>query len=186
MNDRKDRLGATAYVIGGLSFIPLFGFFIGLAAVIWGLVTRKAGGKLLAAIGAGGMAFTVAIYGGLFYFGFIQRGGIYDHLRLQLAQSQLNRLVPVIEFYKVGSGSYPESLEQLAASQPKDSLIFVYDPLDVSSWATPRYFFYQRVDADHYYLRGVGPDGLPFTADDIVPQVDPKFAGKIGLLIEKR
>lgn len=186
MSDRKDRLGAPAYVVAGLSFIPLLGFFIGIAAVIWGLVTPKRGGKLLAAIGAGGMAFTVAVYGGLFYFGFVQRGGIYDHLRLQLAQSQLNRLVPVIEFYKVGSGSYPESLEQLAALQPKDSMIFVYDPSDKNFGATPRYFFYQRVDADHYYLRSVGPDGLPFTADDIVPQVDPKFAGKTGLLLEKR
>jgi len=48
----------------------------------------------------------------------------------------------------------------------------------------PRYFYYERVGTDHYYLRGVGPDGRPFTADDILPQVQLTPGSKLGLLIE--
>jgi hypothetical protein len=186
MNSSETRLGALPYVIGGLSFIPLVGIPFGLAAVIWGLATKKSGGGLLALIGSGGIAFTVLLYGGLFYFGIMQRGGIYDDLRRQMAQSQLNSLVPAIEFYKVGRGVYPESLKHLQDSLPKDSMVFVFDAADFKAWSPPRYFYYERVGTDHYYLRGVGPDGLPFTADDVVPQVDPAIAGKIGLLVDKR
>jgi hypothetical protein len=187
MSDDKERLGAPAYVIGGLAFIPLVGVPFGIAAIVWGLVTGKSGGKLLALLGAGGIAFTVLLYGGLFYFGFVQHGGIYDKLRLQMAQTQLNSLVPAIEFHKVATGAYPRRLEELQKSQPKNSFIFVVDPTDMK-WTgrQPRNFYYEPVGDDHYYLRSVGPDGVPFTADDIVPQVDSSLGGKIGLLIDKR
>jgi len=47
-------------------------------------------------------------------------------------------------------------------------------------------FYYERVGADHYYLRGVGPDGLPFTSDDILPRVKATREGKLGRLIERQ
>ena len=186
MNDRQeDRISSAAFVIAGLSFIPMVGVPFGIAAVGWGLASKKAGGKLAALIGAGGIAFTILIYGSLFYFGFVRQDGLFADLRRLTAQSQLNSLVPAIEFYKVGKGSYPESLKQLQNSMPKDTFIFVYDTSNAKTGAS-NFFFYQRVGADHYYLRSVGPDGVPFTPDDIVPQVEPSMAGKIGLLIDKR
>jgi len=73
-----EKLGTAAYVVGGMSFIPLIGVLFGFAAIAWGLATKKLGGKRLAAIGGAGIAFTLVLYGALFYFGFAQRGGIYD------------------------------------------------------------------------------------------------------------
>ena len=41
----NDRLGAAPFVVGGLSFIPLIGVLFGVIAVLWGLFTKKNGGK---------------------------------------------------------------------------------------------------------------------------------------------
>src|ERR1700722_2798253 len=121
-DDARPKLGALPYVVGGLSFIPLIGLIFGCLSILWGLLTRKAGGKRLALIGALGIASSALLYGGLFYFGFVQRGGIYDHLRQQLAQSSLNSLVPLVEFYKIQHGKYPSSLKELQVSSPKNSI----------------------------------------------------------------
>jgi Type II secretion system (T2SS), protein G len=169
----------VSFVLGGLSDIPLIGVVFGIIAIVVGLATSQPGGKKLAAIGAGGIAFTVLAYSSLFYFGFVQRGGIYDDLRAKLAQSQLNDLVPAVEMYKLQHGAYPESLQVLQRAQPKDSTTFIFDPSDMSFGGNSRLFFYERVGSSHYYLRSVGADGKPFTKDDIVPQVS---GSGIGLL----
>lgn len=182
----SEKLGTFPYVIGGMSFIPLIGVLFGVVAIVWGLVTKKQGGKRLAAIGAGGIGFSLVLYGALFYFGFAQRGGVYDDLRVKLAQTSINSLVPSIEFYKTQNGKYPESLKVLQESLPKESFVSVFDPTVVEFGGQPKYFFYERVDEDHYYLRGLGADGKPFTADDIVPQVSSAPAGKGGLLLERK
>jgi hypothetical protein len=183
MSEKTQKLGTFPFVVGGLSFIPGIGIPFAIAAIIWGLVSKKEGSKTLARMGAGGLVLSCLIYGGLFYFGFVQRGGIYDEMRTQLARRSLNSGVQAIEVYKVQHGRYPESLEELRASLPKDSLLLVNDPTIRQVGGPQEYFFYQRAGADHYYFRGVGPDGAPFTADDIVPQID-NANGKLGLLLE--
>ena len=181
MSDSERKLGGGAFVIGGLSFIPLIGVLFGIVAIVWGLVSRRKGGKALALVGAGGIAFTVALYGGLFYFGMVHRGGIYDELRRKTAQTQLNQLVQSIEFYKITHGGYPPSLDELQKAVGKGAWTFIHDPTDMN--AGPRKFHYERVGTDQYYLRSVGPDGQPFTPDDIVPQVADAQLSKLGLLI---
>jgi hypothetical protein len=181
-----EKLGTAAYVVGGMSFIPLIGVLFGFAAIAWGLATKKLGGKRLAAIGGAGIAFTLVLYGALFYFGFAQRGGIYDDLRAQLAQGTINSLVPSIEFYRIQNGKYPESLKVLQESLPKEGFVSIFDPSVLEFGAQPRYFFYERFGEDHYYLRSVGADGQPFTADDVVPKVPTVPGSKSGLLIERR
>jgi hypothetical protein len=57
----QEGLGAFAYVLGGLSFIPAIGVVFGASAITWGLVTRKKGGRRLAWIGAAGIACTVVM-----------------------------------------------------------------------------------------------------------------------------
>ena len=184
--DSSEKLGTFPYVIGGMSFIPLIGVLFGFVAIVWGLVTKKQGGKRLAAIGAGGIGFSLVLYGALFYFGFAQRGGVYDDLRVKLAQTSINSLVPSIEFYKTQNGKYPESLKVLQESLPKESFVSAFDPTVVEFGGQPKYFFYERVGEDHYYLRGLGADGKPFTADDIVPHISSAPAGKGGLLHERK
>lgn len=185
MTQEPERLSGSAYVVGGLSFIPLIGVLFGVVAILWGLLTSKAGGKTLALIGAAGIVFTIAVYSALFYFGFMYRGGIYDDLRARQAQGLVTELVRVIEFYKVQHGHYPESLETLRGSVPSESPVFIFDPMDVNLSGPSRQFHYQVVDADHYYLLGVGWDGVPFTADDVRPKVDVAPGSKIGLLVKE-
>lgn len=61
--DSSEKLGTFPYVIGGMSFIPLIGILFGFVAIVWGLVTKKQGGKRLAAIGAGGiLEFAMKVY----------------------------------------------------------------------------------------------------------------------------
>jgi hypothetical protein len=181
---QREKLGSLPFVIGGLSFIPLVGVLFGVVAIAWGLASRKPGGRKLALIGGGGIAFSVVLYGALYYFGFIERGGVYDKLRVKLAQSTLITLVQAIETYKVQHGSYPEDLGVLRQSLPQEAMVFIIDPSDVDPKDGQRYFYYERIDGEHYYARSTGPDGEPFTPDDIVPVMGKDGPGKLGLLIE--
>jgi len=183
---QKEKPRVLRYVVGGLSYIPLIGVLFGIVAIIWGLATMKTGGRKLAFIGGGGIVFTVVLYSGLFYFGAIQRGGVYDNLRKRSAETAITSLVQAIEFYRTENGHYPESLEVLRNSLPKGSLIFVFDPTDVNLGGKSRLFHYELVDAGHYYLLGVGPDDTPFTQDDILPKVNVGPASKVGLLIKSQ
>jgi hypothetical protein len=178
------RLGAFPFVIAGLSFVPLLGVLFGLAAIVWGLIARRRGGTKLALVGAAGIGFSILLYGGLYYFGFAQRGGLYDGLREKLAQDNLNALVQSVEFYKLGHGEYPDSLATLKASLPKGSVqsVYVIDPRILPGGKIGQLFYYEKVGSDHYYLRGVAPDGKPFSPGALAPQVAP--GGKIGLLTE--
>ena len=100
-NSQNSRPPVGGYILAGVSFIPLIGVLFGLVAIIWGLATRRRGGLRVALIGAAGICFTIFIYSALFYFGFFQRGGLYDGLRTRMAQDSLNELVKSVEFYKL-------------------------------------------------------------------------------------
>lgn len=180
----SEKLGPFPFVIGGMSFIPVIGLIFGLIAITWGLITSKRGGKRLACIGAGGISLTFILYGTLFYLG-TQPGGAYEKVRVRLAQTSMNSLVPLIEFYKIQNRRYPESLKELQESLPKESFVFVFDPTVLEVGEKQRYFYYEPVGEDHYYLRGLGLDGKPFTDDDIVPHVSSAPSSKIGLLYER-
>lgn len=184
MNEQQEKLGTFPFVIGGMSFVPFIGILFGLISIVWGLITKKAGGKKLILVGGGGILFTVIQYSALFYFGFAQRGGVYDDLRVKLSESTITSLVQAIEFYKIQNGRYPVSLAELQKSLPDNSTVFVFDPTDVKIGGEPRYYHYEHFDNEHYYLLGVGPDGQPFTADDILPSIELGAQSKVGLVIK--
>jgi hypothetical protein len=181
--------GRGSYVIAGLGFIPLIGVVFAIIAIVLGVMRRRSGGKTLILLGFLGIATTVVLYGGIFYFGFVQRGGIYDSLRGRLAKTTLTELVKSIEYYKVTKGQYPRSLPDLRASLGKESFTSIYDPTDPQIWTIPpakerSTFFYQLTDdGTHYYLLGVGPDRRAFTSDDLLPDVSEQDRAKTGLLI---
>lgn len=153
-----------AYVIGGLSFIPLIGLLFGLIAIIWGFAIKHTKLKI---VGTCGIAFTIILYGALGYFGFVQEGGVYDDLRHKMAKAQLTNLVQAIEFYKVQNGHYPDSLEVLQKSLPENSMVFLYDATQVS--AEGRLYYYKVIDEKSYHIRAYGRDGALNTADDVLP-----------------
>jgi hypothetical protein len=179
----RQPLGCLPYAIGGASFIPLFGVVFGLIAIIWG-IARRAWQLIL--LGVCGILVTVVIYGSLFYFGLFQRGGIFDKLRSQLAVTILNDAVKEIEFYKLQHGHYPPKLAEL---DPKDKtqMAKTFDPsINDLNWKRDRHFFYQLdPSGSFYFLRSVGPDGVPFTADDIVPTIPKNEREKTGLRLER-
>lgn len=179
----RSRLGVFAYIIGAFSFIPGLGILFGIASVVWGTVTKKEGGRTLLIMGASGIGLSVVLYSALFYFAFMQRGGVYDGLRTQLAEGSITTLVQAIEFYKIQNGHYPDSLQTLMKSQPGNAMNNVFDPSEPGFGRQPRYFYYELVDDSHYYLLGVGADGKPFTRDDVLPKLKTGPDSKIGLLI---
>ncbi len=108
-----------------------------------------------------------------------------DLIRTRVSQSSANTLVQAIESYKTEHGRYPESLEVLRRSLSSNSTVFGYDPSDeVNPGRQPRDYYYELVDSEHYYLLGVGPDGHPFTQDDIVPNIKANPGSQMGLLIK--
>ena len=146
---------------------------------------KKSGGSFLAGCATAILILVVllvALYGAIYYFGFVQRGGVYDDLRSDFAQMQLNGLIPHIEMYHGQQGVYPETLEALEAFVPDGALILLDDASAHPSDAR-RPLFYERVGEQGYYLRSVGPDGIAFTEDDILP--DAVYADRSGLILEK-
>ena len=185
--DQPETVGTLPTVIAALSFIPLLGVFFGVIAILWGLITRKAKRLRLILLGVGGILFTVLIYGSLFYFGFVQRGGIYDQLRGDLAKQNLTELVRVIEMYKLQHGSYPRSLRSINQSRSRSTepSVMITDVSSMRLGNTPREYYYELIDRDHYYLLGLGEDGRPFTADDLLPKLKTTAHSKVGLVIKR-
>jgi hypothetical protein len=180
-----ERIGTVPHIVAGLSFIPLLGVLFGMVAIAWGVFARRDGGGRIAALGALGIGFTVLFYGGLFYVGVVQRGGLFDEARLESAQASLDGLVPAIEHFRQTRGRYPDSLEELQPTLGPASESAIYDPSDVSLRESPREFFYAREGREGYYLRGIGLDGEPFTRDDLLPRVLAGQAPATGLLLQR-
>jgi hypothetical protein len=131
--------------------------------------------------------FAVVGFSALYYFGNVQRGGVYDDLRSKLNQSQMTSLYPQIEIYKIQHGVYPDSLTELVNSLPKGSPIYLYDASASVSKEPQKFreFYYARVGCDHYYLRSAGLDAIPFTPDDDLPIVEAGAGSKLGLLVRR-
>lgn len=182
----RKKISIFAYIIGGLSLIfswfPFVGWPFAIIAVIWGAFEWKNGGKPVLALGIIGIVLTVSIYGSLFHIA-SKQDGIFADSRNQLTQILLNDLPPLIEFYKLQHGTYPESLKVLQESWTQQQN---HSPLSIKDAAHVREFYYERVGQNHYYLRGLGADGQPFTTDDIVPTVANTPDSKIGLLLQKQ
>lgn len=179
-------IGCLSYVLGGLSFIPLIGVVFGVIVIVLGIIKRKIGGWKLILIGSLGIIFTIVLYGSLFYKGFIERGGTFDELSKQLAQTQLTDLVKHIEYYKIQNGNYPSNLKVF---QPKDgeetkSFIFVNDPMNKElSLGEPSLYYYELInEGKNYYLFSSGIDGIPFSSDDVHPIVSIEEFAKIGYI----
>jgi len=147
-------------------------------SIVWGAISRRAGMRRLIPLGFGGIAVTAVVYVTVFNMGALDFSRIFGGIRYGITQKSLDTLVPLIEDHKVRLGEYPLTLEQLRTSLPRNAPANIYDLSN--GFTRPRLFYYRRVDPDHYYLRGLGPDGKPFTPDDLLPHPDTPG----GLLID--
>lgn len=190
-SENKNNLGCIPYVLGGCSFIPLFGVPFGIAAIIWGVITFRKGGWKPAVVGLCGVLSTFIVYLCTFYFGFVW-GGPYDAMRAKTAKENLTGLVKRIEFYKVTRGQYPESLEEMSMGASNQERLLMMDPTAISAFTTDKmpgrhiYFYYKlEPDKKHYYLLSPGADRKLSTADDIKPDLAETERKSTGLLIQK-
>jgi hypothetical protein len=78
----------AGWVFGGLSFIPMFGVLFGIVAIVIGVV-KKTKGQIY--LGIAGILFSVLLYGGIFYFGFVAKTGPFADLKVKQV-SQLIKL----------------------------------------------------------------------------------------------
>jgi hypothetical protein len=154
--------------------IPLVGAFVGLVFIILGTTRFK--DKWFTLIGAFGITFTVVVYSTLFPAD--KHASIFKNGFKELSKMQVSNLVKDIEFYKIQNGQYPDSLKQL---QVDNKSAFIYDPLQSNQGRQGSLFYYLKV-GDKYKLFSSGEDGIPYTVDDLYPQVSVKVISKIGLL----
>ena len=178
----QGKLGIFPYVVALLSFIPLLGVLVGIVVAFYGFFTKKKGGKIIAAIGICGIAFTVIIYSSLFY---MMNNGEFDGSFKKLSQMGLDNTVHSIEFYKVQNGHYPRTLKRLSEGLTDMAKLNLIDSYSKNgSGNAPSYFYYELIDRNHYYLLSLGKDQMPFTSDDLIPNIPLKQNSKIGLLFK--
>lgn len=165
------------YIASGLSFVPFWGAFIGLLALLAGLTIYKS--RALTIVGTIGLFISLTVYGGLYYFGKIQRGGLFDEQSTDLSRACLKILTEKIELYKLKTGRYPQRLEDATLDNLSELHI---DPiLDKISAVDESRNFYYRLDSNGYYLFSIGFDKKPFTADDIHPVLSDKEINSYGI-----
>jgi hypothetical protein len=166
VDKQKAETAQTSLVLGVLSFIPLIGVPLGIFAIIFGirgLIKGKKRAALSVVLGVSGILFTCAVYGSLYYFGFIAKDGPFAEMKNELSAQLLMQDAGLIELYKSKNGKYPASFSELEAAG--------YVPIPADHYLKP--FHYQlSEDGMSYDLRSLGPDGLYGTPDDIFPK-DP-------------
>ena len=161
----------TPYQKGLWCLIPLIGAFVGAAIILFGVFKYRDWKYVL--IGVLGIAWTVAIYGTLIIYSLSPAGRLEFKV---ITQENLNQTVADLELYHLQHGQYPDSLGQLKTINKFPQYFDPMQPVGKSN-----YFNYGRV-GDKYFLFASGLDGIPYTKDDLYPQVAIADSSKIGLV----
>ncbi|MBT1449510.1 hypothetical protein KJ365_01340 [Glaciecola sp. XM2] len=181
MEDRsKTHHGSGAFILSGVSFIPLIGVIPGIICIINALVSRKENSKKLGLIGFSGVMLTVVLYGIVLPAVFNSKSigkSFEPH-----AISAMTSLVRHIEYFKLQNDAYPKSIAELRSNLKQGELVFTHDvsgPLVLGE--QHREFYYEVVnDGNNYLLFGIGQDAVAFTADDIYPLIDEEKDKNVG------
>ncbi|PLY05046.1 MAG: hypothetical protein C0625_13495 [Arcobacter sp.] len=184
--EEKNKHGVGAFVLAGISFIPLIGIFTGVICIIIAAIGRKTNSRLLGFLGFAGIIFSVVLYGSMFYKLF-QGDGLGGKNFEPHAISAMTSLVRNIEYIKLQSGSYPKNMEEVRGNLKEGEIVFSYDvsgPMKMGQ--KQRDFHYEVINnGNNYLLFGVGLDAEPFTQDDIYPLIDPVKDQNIGWVKSK-
>jgi hypothetical protein len=97
----------------------------------------------------------------------------------------LNSAVKDVEYYKLQHSHYPTNIQELSTSDP-NKFPTITDPTAMEHKGTNAYFYYELdPSGTSYFLRSVGPDGIPFTPDDIVPSISEGERKNTGLKLTR-
>lgn len=176
MAQEEPKVSLVEYIFGFCSFIPLVGVLLGVISIVLGALKFKAGGWKVVLLGIGGICFTVCLYGALFLFMFTGKNNLMNDMWKQVAKTNLRQCVMALEFYRQVHGEYPAKLEDLPGAKfaPGSTVNFMDQSGGFAGNFKAQLFYYERTaDGTGYYLLGRGPDGQPFTEDDIYPDLSP-------------
>lgn len=166
ITEKKKQTPIPFIVLGGLSFIPMVGFVIGLLSVIISFFSfRKF--KVLFILGISGMVFTMAIIGWLYFVGMIPGTRKYAENWVPMDRYFLKQIQKDLVLYRNKHGDYPKQLQDLHSQDP---YLTLKDPLTtwIKNYKGDSLFYY-KTTADSFQLFSVGLDGKPYTKDDIFP-----------------
>ncbi len=162
------------YWFAFLGLLPGIGGLAGLFFIIAGVFKFK--DLKLILLGIADILFTLLIWGALRIGA--ESGNFFADSDKMIVRNELNAAVKAIEFHKLQTTSYPDSLPQLMED---DSLFAIYDLFTKETRPPASYFTYYKI-GNKYTIFSVGPDGKPNTADDMYPTVEITDSTKIGLI----
>ncbi|MGD0991785.1 MAG: type II secretion system protein GspG [Gemmatimonadales bacterium] len=149
------------------SFVPGFGLVFAAAAVSWGLIVDRPRKRLAIGIAAAGALLNLA--GVAFLMVRMQRDASFARFEAEQTRRDLDTLVVTIERYHERTSRYPDNLHVLVGMPIPTRLVNIYDHTQ-GLFRLPRtYEYHVAADGRSYDLFSVGPDGTPYTADDIRP-----------------
>lgn len=145
------------------SFIPLIGFIFGFLFFVRGIFDRHLKNFF---IGILSFIFSVITFWCFTYF--MDVTGKNTGSDTYKNKNNLNQIVKELAYYKLKNGKIPETLDSLKIQN--NFLILV----EVETYSNPfsdveiRDIYYENRDST-FVLRTLGPDGKPFTEDDVLP-----------------
>jgi len=166
------------FVLAGSSFLPGLGFFFGVAAAVWGLISDRSRAMLAAAIGAGGALLN--LIGVVLLMWHFEQDPAFVSADQQGTRSDLAQVVRALEGHRREKGRYPEELTVFTKPPYSLRLINIQDfSAGIIRW--PRDYHYELAsDGQTYTLFAVGIDGQPGTADDLYPDLPDSAARHSG------
>jgi hypothetical protein len=135
-------------------------------------------------LGSLGILFSIVLYSSLFFLTFGGKNNMITDMQKQMALGNLRQCVMNLEFYRQVHGAYPEKLETLADNQHPFNMggAMLFDQTSgLLGNMKAQLFYYERTaDGKGYFLLGRGPDGLPFTQDDVLPELSKEELTQCG------
>ncbi len=162
--------------LAALAFLPGVGFFLGAAAVTWGLVTSRPRANLAVGLGAAGALLNLtAILVATFV---LKDTPALREARETVTEQDLVKVVFALERFREDRGRYPGALQELVSPIPI-GFVNIYD--QTAGFGVPRVYQYRRaVDGSSYDLFSAGSDGEPGTADDLRPALPDSLRSRTG------
>lgn len=179
MESALRRPDGWSYALAALSFLPGVGPIFAALSVHRVRRRRYRAGVVIAASILGSLVTLVPIASYLL----VRVTGYDEGVLNARASESLVELGEVLERAKEREGRYPETLDQALGVARLSSLAF--DPIAPRArpgqrGAPYQYFFYRPLDGRvRYELFSMGRDGLPHTADDILPSSTEKLPGLV-------
>jgi hypothetical protein len=166
-------------LVAGLAFVPVLGFLFGSAAVTWALVSDRPRRTLSLILGGTGAALNLAVPI-LMVVVSPQGRLLVQRAEIDQTRQDLTTVVTELERYHTRTGQYPPTLRVLVGYPIPSRLINIHDhSQSILRW-NRTYAYLVSDDGTTYDVFAVGPDGIPYTADDIRPEIPDSLRQTVG------